>query len=66
MMTQRGGWEVGRKAQDERDICIYMADSLCCDSLCCNTTLQSNYMPIINFKKTPPVFMFKKKKKEES
>ena len=42
------GWRRGgREAQQGEDICMHIADSLCC-TVEMNTTLQSNYTPIKN------------------
>ena len=30
VMTQRVGWVGGREMQEERDICIHLADPCCC------------------------------------
>ena len=41
----------GKEIQKRGNICIHIADSLCCTAET-NTTLQSNYTPLkINFKK---------------
>ena len=39
--------QAGREAQDRGDICVHIADSLC-HSEESNTTLCSNYTPIVN------------------
>ena len=44
----RVGWRSGgREAQQGEDICMHIADSLCC-TVEMNTALQSNYTPIKN------------------
>ena len=41
------GWDGGgRDAEEGGDICIHIADALCCTAET-NTTLQSNYTPIL-------------------
>ena len=44
------GWDgkVGKEAQEGRDICIHISDSLCCTA---ETNTKSNYNPIKMLKK---------------
>ena len=40
-----GGWEGGSRGRGYGDMCMHMADSLCC-AIETNTILRSNYIPI--------------------
>ena len=48
--VEYGGWEGDARGRGYGDICIHIADSLCCAAET-NTALWSNYTPIKMFKK---------------